>query len=158
MQMIRAGIIALLLCGLFGQAASAGHPAEAHQMQDAVWQVLAGCRVDFDKKTSLYTIDYTKAFRELEGTAVTIIGFMIPLESSINFEHFLLSRRALTCPFCPPGEPNEIVEVYTRKPIKWSGDRVIINGVIRTAHKSEQGVFFQIKDHDTMSTRPEFLD
>ena len=57
--------------------------------------------------------------KALVGKEVTISGFILPLESTEKFKHFILSKRTPTCPFCPPGEPNEIVDVMLDKPISW---------------------------------------
>ncbi len=112
----------------FSVQESAGQPLDERKAQDALpkandpmWDILTKCKVHLDQKKYKYSIDYTPEVKALEGKQVTISGFVMPLESTETFSHFLLSKRTPTCFFCPPGEPNEIVEVFTKKPIKGGG-------------------------------------
>ena len=73
---------------------------------------------------------------------------MLPLEPSEKFTHFLLSKRTPTCPFCPPGKPNDIIEVFTDKPVTWDEGIVVVNGTLRFTRNPELGLFFQLKDAD----------
>jgi hypothetical protein len=119
------------------------------QSKDAMWNTLAKCNVHLDQKKYKYSIDYTPEVKAMEGKPVTISGFVMPLESTETFKHFLLSKRTPTCFFCPPGEPNEIVEVFTKKPIKWSDGIVTVTGTFTFTSNPDLGLFFQVKDADS---------
>ena len=82
----------------------------------------------------------------MDGKPFTISGFMLPLEATEKFKHFLLSKRTPTCPFCPPGEPNEIVEVFSAKPVAWKDDMVTMTGTLKLVNDGEKGIFFQMND------------
>ena len=79
--------------------------------QDPLWSVLAKTKILIDEQQGLYDAEFPEDVKHLDGQPVTVTGFMLPLEASDEFRHFLLSKRTPTCPFCPPGEPNEIVDV-----------------------------------------------
>jgi hypothetical protein len=135
---------------------SASQPQEERKAQDALpksrdamWDRLTKCKVHLDKKSYQYSIDYTPEVKAMEGKPVTISGFVMPLESTETFKHFLLSKRTPTCFFCPPGEPNEIVEVFTKKPIKWSDGIVTVTGTFTFTSNPDLGLFFQVKDADS---------
>jgi hypothetical protein len=80
----------------------------------------------------------------LDGHKVTITGFMLPLESSEKFTHFLLSKRTPTCPFCPPGEPNEVIDVTATKPVEWAEDAVKVTGIFGLMDDRKFGMFFKL--------------
>lgn len=55
-------------------------------------------------------------------------------------------KRTPTCPFCPPGTPSEIIEVYTTSPVEWIEDLVEIEGKFGFMDNKEVGVFFKLSD------------
>lgn len=112
--------------------------------KDALWETLYKTTVIVDKKTGTYSATFPDEVKKLNGQTLKISGFILPLENSEKFTHFLLSKRTPTCFYCPPGEPNEIIEVYTTKPIEWTGDLVTYEGQFELMENKEMGVFFQI--------------
>ena len=124
------------------------------QSKDEIWVVFAKCKVHLDKKNFVYTMDFTDEVKAMVDKPLTVSGFMLPLESKEKFTHYLLSKRTPTCPFCPPGEPNEIVEVFSKKPVSWDEGIVVVTGTMKLAEKSENGMFFQLKDAESMDIAP----
>ena len=122
------------------------------QAKDEMWTVLRKCKVHYDPKKYTYSIDFTPEVKAMEGKPITISGFMMPIEPKETFNHFLLSKRTPTCPFCPPGEPNEIAEVFTKKPVKYDEGIVIVTGTFKFTSNPDLGLFFQLKDSEMMST------
>lgn len=116
------------------------------QSKDGIWSVLGKCKVHYDPKKYTYSITFTDEVKAMEGKPFTVSGFMLPLEPKEQFNHFLLSKRTPTCAFCPPGEPNEIVDIYTKKPVKWEEGLVIVTGTMRFTNNPDLGLFFQMKD------------
>lgn len=115
------------------------------QSKDPMWERLAKTKISFEDKTGLYSATYPSDIKAMEGKPFTINGFMMPLEATESFNHFILSRRPPTCPFCPPGEPNEVVEVYTTKPTKWREEAITITGTFGFTNQQELGMFFTVK-------------
>lgn len=122
------------------------------QANDDLWKTFGQCKVHLDPKKYTYSIDMTPEVKAMEGKSFTISGFMLPLEAKEQFTHFLLSKRTPTCPFCPPGEPNEIVEVFSKKPVKWEDDIVVVTGTMKFTSNPEMGLFFQMQDATSMDT------
>lgn len=116
------------------------------QSKHALWATFAKCKVDLDPKQYTYSIHFTPEVKAMDGKPFTISGFMLPLESTETFKHFLLSKRTPTCPFCPPGEPNEIVEVFAKTPMKWEDRMVTMTGTLALTNQADKGLFFQMKD------------
>jgi hypothetical protein len=114
--------------------------------KDNLWKTLSECKVHLDVKNYLYSIDRTSQVKAMEGKPFTVRGFMMPLEPAEKFKHFLLSKRTPTCPFCPPGEPNEIIEVFSQKPMAWQDGLITMAGTMAFTDNPELGLFFQMKD------------
>lgn len=152
----------LLISGFSEQknAANQSQPSDERKAQDAlpqsgdpVWNVFTKCKVHFDNKKHTYSIDYTSEVKEMVGKRVTISGFLMPLDATEKSNHYLLSKRTPTCAFCPPGEPNEIIEIFTKKPIRWEDGIFIITGTMKFTSNPDLGLFFQLNDSDSSTTK-----
>lgn len=115
------------------------------QSHDSIWDMLAKTPVHLDEKSGTYTAKIPDEIRALAGKPVTITGFMLPLESEEKFTHFLLSKRTPTCFFCPPGTPDEIVEVFADAPTAWDEGMSSYTGTFTLTENKELGIFFQLK-------------
>ncbi len=109
---------------------------------DVLWDVLAKTKITTDDKKGTYTATFPDEVKKLDGTVLN--GFMLPLEPTEKFKHFLLTKRTPTCPFCPPGAPNEIVEVFTDKPVAWAEELATFEGTFKLINNGEKGLFFQV--------------
>jgi len=116
--------------------------------KDETWERLGKCKVTMSEDTKndmyVYGINYTPEVKAMEGKDITITGFMLPLEASEKFKHFILSKRTPTCPFCPPGEPNEIIDVYTAQPVSWIESAIKIRGKFGFTKDQQLGMFFKM--------------
>lgn len=112
--------------------------------KDELWNVLYKTKVKLNEKSGTYSATFPDEVQKLSGQTIMISGFILPLESSKKFKHFLLSKRTPTCPFCPPGAPNEIIEVYTDKETNWTGDLVTYEGKFELTENEEMGIFFKM--------------
>ncbi len=128
-----------------GKFTSQPQPPRMLQSDDYIWKLFAQCEIKQDKDFS-YNITHIPSVKAMSGKQIAISGFMVPLEAQEKFGHFLLSRRAPTCAFCPPGEPNEIVEVFSSKPMRWQENLVTISGTLVLLGDGKKGIFFQMKD------------
>jgi hypothetical protein len=106
------------------------------------WEKLSKCKVSKN-----YRIDFTDEIKNLDNKIVSLDGYIIPIESTEKFNHFLLSFRSTTCSFCPPSKPNEIIEVFTKESISWQDSLQTISGKLQLGSNiSENGLFFKIID------------
>ena len=142
---IASGIATAASNDLFGQ------PADERARQDrlpisqnTIWSAFAQCKVSYDAKTALYSIHVTPDVKALSGQSITLDGWVMPLDGSDHTKHFLLTRRTPVCMFCPPGEPNEVVEVLSPHAIPWSAKRVTVTGAMTLINNGEKGMFFRI--------------
>lgn len=114
--------------------------------KDNFWTILAKAKIKLDAATGIYTAQIPDDIKKISGTEVSVSGFMLPLESTETFRHFLLSKRTPTCPFCPPGLENEIIEVIVKQPVEWAEDIVTVKGKFVLTENREMGVFFKMTD------------
>lgn len=147
--------ILLLLSLLIATCAFSTQPMDERNAQktlpqstDIMWKTLAACKIHLDPKHFAYSIRFTPEVKAMQGKELSISGFMLPLEATEKFNHFLLSKRTPSCSFCMPGEPNEIIEVFTQKPVKWDENIVTVKGVMHLTNNPESGLFFQMKESE----------
>ena len=109
-----------------------------------VWRKFLACKVGYNNQTGLYSIALTPDVKALAGKVVSLNGFVLPLDGADRTKHFLLTRRTPVCAFCPPGEPNEVVEIVSSKPIPWTEKMVTVTGPVSLINNGEKGMFFKI--------------
>ena len=142
-----------LILALFVLCAFSVQPMDERQAQDMLpqsddptWDVLAETYIGYDDNTGLYSATMPNNVTALDGKQVTIVGFMLPLEASEKFTHFLLSKRTPTCPFCPPGEPDEIIDVTVNEPVEWAEDAIKVVGTFGLMNDQEFGMFYKLTE------------
>ncbi len=145
--------VTLLILGSVPPAAVAGtgQPAAERaaqkalpQSQDALWATLKTTRIGEDPKRGRFTATPSAEVRALDGQSLTLSGFMLPLEPKATTSHFLLSKYTPVCAFCPPGQPNEVVEVVTVRPLKASYELIKVTGRFSLQNDGEKGLFFRL--------------
>ena len=134
-------------------AAAPSQPLDERRAQDALpkakdtlWTLFAKVKVSFNQNRGTYSAVFSEDVKKLDGQPIKISGFMLPLEATDTFKHFLLSKRTPTCPYCPPGEPNEILEVYTAQPVAYEENLSVFEGTFALAEDKEAGIFLTLKD------------
>jgi hypothetical protein len=141
--------VALALLASAGQAQVQGageRTAQARlpQGRSPLWATLRTTRIAEDDARGLFTAQHPPAVRALVGRTVSLPGFIMPLDAQTRGTHFLLSKYTPVCAFCPPGEPNEVVEVRTAQPIAFSSKLVTVIGKFGLENNGENGLFFQM--------------
>lgn len=122
--------------------------ARLPQGRSAMWTTLRTTRIDEDDARGIFTATHPPAVRALVGKTLALPGFIMPLDAATRGDHFLLSRYTPVCAFCPPGGPNEVVEVRTARPIAFTGRLVTVTGRFGLENKGENGLFFQMTGAD----------
>lgn len=112
-----------------------------------IWGIMkAGTTFQIDRAKGLYVASFDKTMKASEGKAFTVSGYVLPLDASRNFTHFVITRRSSGCPFCPPNAMGEAVEVFSRKPIAYSPEEVSFVGRLRLVNSSTDGLFYRLED------------
>ena len=120
------------------------------QSKDNLWKTLSTTKIAEDDARGLFTAKHPPQVRALVGQTLTLSGFIMPLETTAQFRHFLLTRYTPVCDFCPPGAPNEVVEVWSNKPIAQTLDMMRATGRFALTDNGEKGLFFQLTGADVV--------
>ncbi|MGY2734628.1 DUF3299 domain-containing protein [Sphingomonas sp. UYP23] len=160
-EMKHLGILALLLTAmaepasgqsaaqtLFGSAANPkwgpnGNGTLKHE-DDLQWLIFHDARITADRAAGIYSASFSPILLKMEGQRIAITGYILPVQASSASMHFVLTRRSAGCPFCPPNEPTEAIEVFSQKFIKTTQAPITVEGKLHFVSRSEQGLFFRI--------------
>lgn len=108
------------------------------------WKTLA--QVDLVKMKDRYVPQFAQSITALDQKEVKVQGFMMPLQVGDKQTHFVLSAMPQTCSFCMPGGPESLVEVKTKRPVKYTFEPVIVTGKLSVLKDDPTGVFYRIVD------------
>jgi len=113
--------------------------------QDVVsWKLLA--QVELVKMKDKFVPQFSSGVAALDKKEVKVQGFMMPLEMGDKQTHFILSAMPVSCAFCMPGGPEQLVEVRTKKPVKYTFDPVVLTGKLAVLKDDPTGVFYRLTD------------
>ncbi len=111
---------------------------------DPVWAVLTTTRINEDAGKGAFSAVFPPAVSALAGKEISISGFMLPLEARSETDHFLLSKYTPVCAFCPPGRPNEVIEVRSTGPVYPDTAQVTVTGRFSLQRDGGAGLFFRM--------------
>lgn len=108
------------------------------------WKTLA--QVELVKAKDRYVPQYASGVSALDSKEVRLQGFMMPLTMGDQQSHFILSAMPQSCMFCVPGGPEQLVEVKTKKPVKYTFDPVVLSGRMAVLKDDPTGIFYRLTD------------
>jgi hypothetical protein len=113
------------------------------------WKVLEG--ISYEKSEDEYGEIYVPVFNEevraLEGTEVTLPGYIIPFEGMFKPEHLIISSLPIaSCFFCGSGGPETVAEVEMKSPVKYTAKLVEITGVLELNDSDTDQLMYIIKN------------
>jgi hypothetical protein len=115
------------------------------------WHLLA--RVNYTRVNDKTALQFDDGIRALDGKIVKLRGYVTPLDSTRDQRHFILSPKPPSCPYCLPAGPEEMVEVFGERPVKYSFDPITVFGRFGVRHAEDSGFFYRMLD-----ARPASLD
>lgn len=108
------------------------------------WKLLAQVTPRAEKKKIVPI--FPAAVQALDRKTVKVQGFMMPLEAGDKQQHFLLSSVPTTCSFCVPAGPEGLVEVSTKKPVRYTLEPVIVEGQLAVLADDPYGLYYRVED------------
>lgn len=133
------------------QAQAAHSPFDQTTLSDPdnLWEILAQYTYDRSRLFD-FVVTFSEEVQALDGTEITLQGFIIPLDEGVDIKHFLLSTFPLAdCHFCLPGGPESFIEVRTKEPIPFTFQPVQIQGtltVLKQDEIKELGLFYRMNE------------
>ena len=113
---------------------------------DPRWAQFRGVQVKTDLQKGVATALFPSSLLAANNKIMDIGGYITPLEADPDSSHFLLTRRVTGCPFCPPNEANEAVEVFTTRKVHYQQRQFFIQGRLKLVSSSSGGLFFQLRE------------
>ncbi|MDR7332540.1 DUF3299 domain-containing protein [Roseateles asaccharophilus] len=108
------------------------------------WKLLSQVTAKAEKKKLVPS--FPAAVQALDRKTVRVQGFMTPLEAGDKQQHFLLSSVPTSCSFCVPAGPEGMVEVRTKKPVRYTLEPVIVEGQLAVLHDDPYGLYYRVED------------
>jgi hypothetical protein len=108
------------------------------------WSMLTEVKTKLVNKRVLPS--YPANVQALDSKPQRVQGFMMPLEPGEKQKHFLLTSVPLTCSFCTPGGPESMVEVFSKNPVKYSLEPVVVDGKFAVLADDPYGLYYRITD------------
>lgn len=149
----RRGMIGALVGAASLACAGASFAQSRDEYPDATkWDFLSKTKIGTDAKGG-FTATHPPAIKALAGKPYEITGFMLPIEAKAVTGHFILIRFPINCPFCDPSNPNESIEVFTDKPVKFSNGAVKVSGTFSLEDNPGSGLFFRLSQASAVETQ-----
>jgi len=74
---------------------------------------------------------FSDVVKALNGKTVTLPGYMVPFESGLKGNHFILTSLPLNaCFFCGVGGPETVIEVYLASAISYTENPIEVRGIL----------------------------
>jgi hypothetical protein len=106
------------------------------------WQVLG--QVKSRTVGNRVVPDFAPAVRELDKAQVKLQGYMLPIVTGEQHDHFLLTMRPPHCPFCLSLGPEYIVEVRASRPIKHTYEPIVLSGRFSVLTDDPFGLYYRL--------------
>ena len=121
--------------------------------QDAVntevWKALSSVsyEVSEDDYGELYVPQFSEEAQALEGTTVTVPGYIIPFEGLFKPEHVIVSSLPLaSCFFCGSGGPETVIEVFLDDPVEYTASLVAFKGKLKLNDTDYEQLMYILED------------
>lgn len=111
---------------------------------DLRWVSFHDAKIVADDARGIYKATFSPALARMEGRPLDITGYMLPVEPTTHSAHFILTRRSTGCPFCPPNEPTEAIEVFAAAPVDYTQAPVTLQGRLHLVGQSQTGLFYRL--------------
>ena len=124
-------------------AAQAFKPLE--ERKDVLsWKVLS--QVELVKVKDRFVPQFSGTVSALDKKEVKVQGFMMPLEMGDKQSHFILSAMPQSCAFCMPGGPEQLVEIKSKTPVKYTFEPIVLTGKLAVLKDDPTGVYYRLTD------------
>ena len=95
---------------------------------------------------------FPDVLRKMEGSEITLDGFVIPLQQDASQSYFVLSRYPFqSCFFCGGAGPETVIEVYSEEELKYTDEQVRVTGTLFLNPDDPLRLFFILKNCQVIS-------
>ena len=114
-----------------------------------VWKALASVsyEVSEDDYGELYVPKFSEKAESLEGTTVTVPGYIIPFDGLFKPEHLIVSSLPLaSCFFCGSGGPETVMEIFLEEPVEYTAALVAFKGTLKLNDTDFEQLMYILED------------
>ncbi len=113
------------------------------------WKILA--EIDYKKATDeygeIYVPKFSEATKKLEGTKITLPGYIIPFEGMFKPDHIILSSLPIaSCFFCGTGGPETVAEAHLKENVKYTAKLVLVTGTLELNDTDTNQLMYILRD------------
>ena len=134
--------------GLILLIVAVGFNAEA---QSDIWKSLG--KITYTKEYDEFLgfkVDkpvFSQPIKDMEGTTLTIKGFIIPVEGYKSHKEFVFSAYPYNmCFFCGGAGPETVMEVYSSEAIEYTAEPIYIKGTLRLNSDDINRLMYALED------------
>jgi hypothetical protein len=114
------------------------------------WDVLGKAAVIYGEENGEETVTtiIPPEVERLDGAAVTLMGYMFPLDAEPEMRRFLLVEYPADCAFClaGSGEPSRMAEVEVKEAIHWEEAAIVVAGRLEVLRDDADGLVYRLHD------------
>jgi hypothetical protein len=97
---------------------------------------------------------FSEEIKALEGTVVSVRGFIIPTEGYKSHTEFIFSAFPYSmCFFCGGAGPETVMEVVTKTPVKYTAEAITLKGVLHLNADDINRLMYFLEDAEPVETQ-----
>ncbi len=108
------------------------------------WRTLG--QVELVKKDRKMVPAFAQVVTALDGKAIKVQGFMMPLDIGDKQLRFLLVAAPPHCSFCLPAGPEAMSEVRAKSDVRYGFDAVALSGPLQVLKDDPAGLYYRLVD------------
>ena len=94
---------------------------------------------------------FSEEIKALEGKEITIKGYIIPVEGYKSHKEFILSAFPYNmCFFCGGAGPETVMEVYSKEPVEYTAEQVVIRGKLELNSSDINRLMYALNDAEVV--------
>lgn len=106
------------------------------------WRTLG--QVELAKQSGKLRPVFAPAVTALNGKAVKVEGFMIPLDIGDKQKRFLLVAAPPHCSFCLPAGPDAMIEIRAKSNVRYGFEAVSLSGTLQVLNDDPAGLYYRL--------------
>lgn len=133
------------------KATTEGEIDDTEARKENIWKTLSRItyRKEYDELMG-FKIDkpvFSQQVQDIEGTEITIKGYVIPVEGYKSHTEFIFSAFPYNmCFFCGGAGPETVMEVLASEPVKYSAEQITLKGKIQLNADDINRLMYQLVD------------
>ncbi len=90
---------------------------------------------------------FSENIKELEGTEITVKGYIIPVEGYKNHKEFIFSAFPYNmCFFCGGAGPETVMEVEALEEVAFTAEQIVIKGILRLNNEDINKLMYRLEE------------